>query len=293
MDSDKSAPETQQKKMDKRTRLLVLGIGFAALAYAAGRLAHHVTESVGGDTYMTVVIIRSAIAVIAFIALGGVAWLRPSWRSIRETWSFAKPLIIINLVIGFFVATSVLSGLVNETIAFEDAVRIGGYVTVICFLVGVNEEVMFRGLVYGGLLAKLGGTSTGLLKAAVISSLVFGLMHVVFDVDYANFYSIGSGLLKTLETGMFAFIFCVPVVKGRNLWGAITAHGFFDWIVLCGNSIQNGGLSNPTYVSDNPTVAIAAMVIFGVLCLLYLPRTIRAYKELRSINEPQYGPFMR
>lgn len=177
---------------------------------------------------MAIVVVRSVVGVVALIALGGVAWLCPPWRSIRQTWSFAKPLIIINLAIGFFIAMSVLVDLIEGTVAFGDAMRIGGYVTLFCFMVGVNEEIMFRGLVFGGLLARLGAVANGVLKAAIISSLAFGFLHVAFDVNFTNIYSIGMGLMKTLETGMFAFIFCVPVLKGRNLWGAITAHGFFD-----------------------------------------------------------------
>lgn len=62
---------------------------------------------------------------------------------------------------------------------------------------------------------------------------------------------------------------------------------------MCGNSIQNGGVNRVVYVSDDPTIAMFGMALFGVLCLLYLPRTIRAFKELRSIDGPQYGPFVR
>lgn len=302
MERDTATTEQQQeastgsvlslKNGDAATRMLVLGLVLAAVAYGAGKLAGYIAGNVGGDTNMVGILTRSVVAVVGFIALGGAAWLRPSLKSIRETWSFAKPLIIINLVIGFFVAMSVLSSLMEETISIEDALSIGGYVTVLCFFVGINEEAMFRGLVLGGLLAKLGTTSNGVLKAAIISSLLFGFIHVAFDMNYANLYSIGAGLFKTLSSGMFALILCVPVIKGRNLWGAITAHAFFDWVLLCGNSIQQGGMLKPAYTSDNPQIAVAAMAVFGIMCLLYLPRTIRAFKELRDIEVPQLGPFM-
>lgn len=33
------------------------------------------------------------------------------------------------------------------------------------------------------------------------------------------------------------------------------------------------------------------MVLFGVMCVLYLPFAIRAYKKLKEVEVPQLGPF--
>ena len=110
-------------------------------------------------------------------------------------------------------------------------------------------------------------------------------------MDYGNIYSIGMGLMKTLECGMFAFAFCVPVIQDKSLWGAITAHAFFDWIMLFGNTIANGGMTAPTYVSSDPTIAMYGMGLYAIMALLYLPKTIQSVRELRSMEMPQYGPF--
>ena len=283
---------------DRRQMILILAIALAAVAYLSGKLASFIVNNYcagldATDAIVASAIVRTVVSVTCFIALGGGRWLRFDGRAIRDTWSFAKPLIIINLVLGFFIGLGVLGGLLNETINLEDFVKIGCFVTVFCLVIGINEEAMFRGLVFGGLLAKLGGTKGGVLGAAIISSLVFGYMHVIFDLDFRSYYSIGMGLMKTLETGMFAFILCVPALKGQNLWGAITTHAFFDWIIMCGNSISSGGFAAIAYTSSNPTIAMAGMSLLGVLCLLYLPRTIRSFKELRGMNVPQYGPFMK
>lgn len=280
------------KKKGNSTRLLVLGVALATITYVAGKLAGFIAGHLGGDSVMAITLTRTVIAIVGFIALGGAAWLRFDAKSVRKAWSFAKPLVIINIVLGGLISIGVLICLLDGDIEPGTALKSFLYVTVLCIIVGINEEAMFRGLLLGGLLAKMGGTKGGVLRAAIISSAVFGLMHVILDLDFTNGYSIASGLMKTLECSMFAFILCVPVLKERTLVGAMTVHAFFDWIIMVGNAITAGDVSIPTYTFTDPTNARAAMTIFAVMSVLYLPRTIRAFKELKNMETLQYGPFM-
>lgn len=273
------------------TKKCLLGIVAVVIAILAGKIVACVGPSMGIDVIMAVVIVRSVIAVGAFIALGGIAWLRFDAKSVRKAWSFAKPLIIVNLLIGLLLSVNVILLLVLGDITIGDALRTGAYVTILCFFVGINEELMFRGLLMGGFLAKLGDRKNGALYAALISSIAFGAMHVVFDMDYSNAYSIISGLMKTLECAMFGFILCVPALEDHCLWGPITAHAFFDWIILVGNAIAAGGMHAPSYVSSDPKTAMIAIGLFTALAIIYTPRTIRSVKELRALEVPQGGPF--
>ena len=50
---------------------------------------------------------------------------------------------------------------------------------VLCMMmVGVFEEVLFRVVLFGGMLSRHGATRNGLLASAVVSSVVFGAVHV-------------------------------------------------------------------------------------------------------------------
>ena len=278
--------------MDKRTKMMVVAVVLTAAIYAAGKIASFAAESLGGDSMFIPVVVRTVISLACIIALGGAGWLRPSWRSVRETFSFAMPLFILNLILGFLLAFNVISEVLAGNIPLEQVLRVGSYTTLLCILVGINEEAMFRGLLYGGFMAKWGGTPDGILRSALISALAFGFLHVAFTMDYTNVYSIGTGLMKTLETGMFGFVFCVPALKGKNITGPMLVHAFFDWVVLCGNSIPAGEVALTSYTTSNPQIAMMAMALFGIMALVFLPRTIRAYKELRSMEAPQYGPFV-
>lgn len=282
-----------QTKQDNGTKMLIYGLVGTAIAYASGRISGMLAATLGLDTIMLPIAVRSVVAVIIFIALGGGSWLRLNWKSIRFTWKFVRPLIIINLVLGALTVIGILYGFYTGGIELMNSARLAGYCTLLCLLVGINEEVMFRGLALGGLLAKMGDSKEGIIRAAIISSIIFGAIHVIWDLDFTNGYSIATGAMKTLETSMFAFVFCYPVIKGRNLWGAITAHGFFDWIILCGNTIASGGIEAPTYVTTEPTVAMAAIVLFAIMAALYTPRTWRAVKELKKLPIPQFGPLVK
>lgn len=166
------------------------------------------------------------------------------------------------------------------------------YITIYCLLIGINEEVMFRGLCLGGLLAWLGEKRSGIIASCVISSLIFGAFHVIGSLDLTNFLSIAQGLMKTLESGLFGFVLCVPVIEDHNLGGAITFHAYDDWIVMLG-SIFTGISESTTYVTDSPQLATFVIGIYAVMCLLFLPKMIQAIRRLQQIEEPQLGPFMR
>lgn len=270
----------------------ILGILLTAAAYAAGRYAWPVFERMGLDPIACVPAVRSVVAVAGILALGGASWLRFRPRNVRSTWKYAWFMILINVILAASIAYRLYAKLQAGELDTKSALYWFGYSTVLCILVGINEECMFRGLLLGGLLAGFGGKKNGPLIAALVSSIAFGAIHVIFDMDTTNIYSIGTGLMKTLETAMFALILCYPTIDGKSLWGAITAHAFFDWIILCGSTVANGGMEAPTYVSSDPESAMVAMAFFGVVALLYLPKTIRAIKDLRDMELPQYGPFI-
>lgn len=281
-----------RSQRDEGTTKCVLALVLAALSFASSRLVHPLFVAMGFDTLMGALIVRSVLSVASIIFLGGASWLAFNPKNVRRTWRYCRFIILINVALSLLVLFSVVSEFLNGTLDVASAPYWVFFSTVLCIFVGINEEGIFRGLLMGGLLAKLGSKKNGPLLAALVSSLVFGADHVIFDMDYSNAFAIGTGLLKTLETSMFAFILCAPIMEDKNLWGAMTVHAFTDWVILCGSTVRSGGMSAPTYVSTDPGHALPSMILFGVLVLLYLPTTIRAFKDLRAMELPQNGPFI-
>lgn len=234
---------------------------------------------------------RCIIAAAAFIALGGIAWLRFDKEAFKNTWKFVFPLVLINAVLGILLASTVFLSNESDAGFSAEGIRQLPYTSLLMLLIGINEELIFRGLLLGGLLLWFGKKKNGVLLAAVISSIVFGVIHVMFGIDLTNLSEVSTGLMKTLETSMFGLVWCYCVLKYKDLIGAITSHAFFDWLIVVG-SLLSGSEMSTDYVTDDPKQAVIKCVFFGIIALLYLPRTIKAFKGIKAM-EPTSGPFAK
>lgn len=284
-------PEIKLDIRNNKNMLMALCLVLTAVTFLVGRLVTPIALSLGLNDMLVRTVTRAVCAVVCIVALGGVRWLRPSLQAIRDSWHYSLPLVMINVVVATLVGTwATFLLLFLGAFTAEQLINFA-YVTVLCLFVGINEEGMFRGLMFGGLLAGMGRRKDGPLWAAVISSIAFGFLHVAFDINYGDALSIVQGLFKTLETGMMGFVMCVAVLEGRNLVGAMTVHAFFDWVLMIQNGV-NGIMPTTTYVSTDQTVALAAIVTYLVFVALYTPKTIESAKRLRAMPAPQYGPFV-
>ena len=95
--------------------------------------------------------------------------------------------------------------------------------------IGFTEEVLFRGIVLN-LLKDMFGRKTrkDLVKAVVVSSLMFGIFHFVnlFTVSNAIFLAVIKQII-----GAFGIGLCLGAIYIRtgNLWCTIFIHGFWDF----------------------------------------------------------------
>ena len=94
------------------------------------------------------------------------------------------------------------------------------FAAVMMAFVGFAEELIFRGFLFKAIL-KDGGVKT----AIIISSVTFGLGHIM------NLF-IGQDFVETLVQVVFAvvvgFVFTMTFYKGGSLWPCILAHSLID-----------------------------------------------------------------
>ncbi len=84
-------------------------------------------------------------------------------------------------------------------------------------LAALGEELVFRGYLMNRLAELFGGTRGAWMIALVVSSALFGLVHL---------YQGWSGVVAT---GLMGLTFALAyLASGRNLWSAILAHGISD-----------------------------------------------------------------
>ncbi|MBE5749869.1 MAG: CPBP family intramembrane metalloprotease [Clostridiales bacterium] len=145
-----------------------------------------------------------------------------------------------------------------------------------CVLIGVFEEIVFRGIIFPSLLSRFEKSKKGLIKSMIISSVIFGVAHIV------NAFS-GAGIIETLLQvvyssligGLCAFAF----VKTNNIVSSIVVHALYNFCGLLFNAKIGLGLG----VSfDLPTVIITAVLAVLVFVFVVLSLFFQSKKEVDS-----------
>lgn len=131
-------------------------------------------------------------------------------------------------------------------------------------LIGFVEEVFFRGLILRSLAAR------GALRAAIVSSVLFGLMHsvnVLFGADPA------ATLLQAGYATAMGFSFATVTLRTGVIWPLIIIHGSINaaGFVTAGGTISTGVTSADVMVS---AIYIVGFTIYGVIVLQTAQRPI-------------------
>lgn len=90
-------------------------------------------------------------------------------------------------------------------------------------LVGLFEELLFRGVLFHGLEAK-----TNAVTALVVSSLIFGLMHYV---NWIGGQSFGDTTIQVIHAAAGGFLYGAIMLMTGSIWPGILLHGTWDAIV--------------------------------------------------------------
>ena len=278
-------------------RKMLLAIVALIAVYYGTKFAAPLAQNFNLDLLYTSFIMRSVGSIACFVALGGIAslsWLRPDLKAIGHAWRFLGYITVIYILLGilsFFITAGTLTDAEMNALNGAYMLRNAIYITGLCVLVGINEELMFRGLLLGGMLAGMNGRKHSALWAAIISSLIFGFFHVMSDLNPEDPLTLAQGLMKTFQTGMMGLFFCVTVIEDHRLCGAMSTHGFTDWVVLL-SKVLTGFSGAISYVNTDGQLATAGIILYIIMCLIYLPKTIQGIRRLLKLEESEPGPFL-
>jgi len=95
------------------------------------------------------------------------------------------------------------------------------YLTVSWTTAGFGEEIIFRGFLMAGLARCLGMSKAAWIAAVIVSSILFGLIHIRTGV---------GGVLTTGMTG--AVLAGLYLLSRRSIWAAYIAHGLADTVAF-------------------------------------------------------------
>lgn len=127
-----------------------------------------------------------------------------------------------------------------------------------CLAIGLFEELAFRGVIFLMLAAGRHTTRKGLFWSLILSSAVFGGVHLI------NLF-VGGGVGVILQIG-YSFLIgamcSVVLLKTRNIWICVALHAIYDF---CGNLMPT--LGGGTWW-DTPTVIFTA--VLAVATTVYL-----------------------
>lgn len=189
----------------------------AAVALAAGLVGWIVVGTVLVDpiaTSTTREFVRDGLVRWPFAIITGIAL----WR-VSRTWpvsTFGLPSRPTRFPWATIALTVGTLGLASQLTEFWTD---GSYTAAVFFSemsTGVVEEVVFRGLVFCGLVAGLGRSRGRVKIAAYLSCALFGLAHAL------------GGWESVLVTAVLGALFLASTLELQSLWPAAVLHGLLD-----------------------------------------------------------------
>lgn len=155
------------------------------------------------------------------------------------------------------------------------------YIIAIC-LVGLVEELVFRGVILNLLLNSFPKTRKGITGAIILGGIMFGLMHFI---NIASGVKFSSALIQVISASLLGILFCTVYATTRNFWIVVIFHAAIDMGALMSTGIfDNGGIVSQinTYSAMNAI----AFIILGIPMFVMLRKSRRIRMEMLYNNIP-------
>ena len=135
--------------------------------------------------------------------------------------------------------------------------------------VGLFEELTFRVLINDALLYSFRKNKHIFIWIAIISSFVFGAVHVISGSIFTDSEALTLAILKTLSVGLGGLCWLILYWKTRNIWGIALVHALCDFgsflsSALTENKADLGGVENYTGMGAAGT----GIYLFQIVCCL-------------------------
>ena len=183
-----------------------------------------------------------------------------------------------------FVAVAVnnapLAGLASGAVSVNASAISYFLFALYCVFVGLFEEIVFRGIVFPLILRKMGSTRKGIFWSVIISSALFGAIHVV------NFFSSSPGAV-VLQIG-YSFLIgamCAMVMLlCRNVFACAALHAGFNFAGLIADELGTGQVWNAVNITLTAVVGVLAL-LYGVFVMVKIVRPDEKLKLLYNAKK--------
>lgn len=135
------------------------------------------------------------------------------------------------------------------------------------FFVGLSEEIMFRGIVFGALRQK-----QQLITAVGLSSLAFGMLHLV---NLGLGQSLPLTAFQVLNASALGALFCAVRLQTNSIWPPIFLHMIWNSYVMLGQAIAE---TQPgTYIAPASAELDAAAFLLPTILIVITYWVFRSY----------------
>lgn len=253
-------------KRKENTKGVLLAIAAALASITIYHLIGKVISGMISDEFVSVLLSEIVFAILAFISvmlLKQKDLFHSDPALFKSGWKSAGLLIFIIVAFG-------VMGLAQLFDVKITPVQWALFIVQV-LLVGVAEEILFRGLIQRAFHRFFGEDSmANVYKAIVCSGIIFGLVHLV-NMDRGN-----PMLASVLQAGVncFAGIYYGAVFfrTGKNIKYLIILHALYDYVGMVSNGRLKGESINSILSPGGgpPTLraAAAAILVWGCIYLL-------------------------
>lgn len=190
--------------------------------------------------------IMALLAIILVLATNKGYIFTDKKESLKKTIILDIPIIIITICMLIASITS-LNKVPDPSVVIN--------IFILCILIGIFEEVLFRGWVQNKFIEKFGNTRKEVILSIFLSAIIFGVFH-------STNLMAGQGTLMTImqviqTIGVGVYLGSV-YYRSKNIWNVILLHGMYDFSVM---------LANANYLKDPSTGNASGAVLIVNICL--------------------------
>jgi membrane protease YdiL (CAAX protease family) len=178
------------------------------------RMGHEPIDT--GAVLMALLPVQIVLLLLCLVVARSVGWLQVGFGPLRLTGAMW---LLPSIVVMLLMCGALLPHLSGITVPRRTIIL----VIAVPLLIGITEEIMFRGIVLRAAMARM-----PLFYAMLVSAALFSLMHGIVGIS-------GQSILTTLQQVAFAFlvgVFLAPIaIATGTLWIVIIWHAVWDMLV--------------------------------------------------------------
>jgi membrane protease YdiL (CAAX protease family) len=135
--------------------------------------------------------------------------------------------------------------------------------------IGIREEILFRGIIGNALAFKYAKSVKGLWITVLVSSLVFGFVHMFNMFAGATF---SGALIQSLGAFGIGMVSMAIYLRGGNIWLLVLAHAVVDFVGLFKSAFVNTGAGEVDQINNLAVNGPIIVIPLGFVVTFFLFR---------------------